>query len=1461
MPNAQRLLLTLCCAVMGSLAARAQIATTTVSAGGFPLAVAVNPVTNKIYVANGDSNTMTVIDGASNSTTTVNAGTRPISVAVNPVTNKIYVANFNSANVTVIDGATNSTTTVNTGATPDSVAVNLVTNKIYVANYSGTVTVIDGATNSTTTVSAGTFPYSVAVNPVTNKIYVANNDSNNVTVIDGATNSTITVTAGNNAYSVAVNPVTNKIYVANHGSDNVTVIDGATNSPTLVNAGTRPSSVAVNPVTNKIYVTNYSSNNVTVIDGGTNSTTTVSVGTNPGSVAVNPVTNKIYVANNGSNNVTVIDGATNPTTTVSAGSSPVSVAANPVTKKIYVANFGSNNVTVIDEATNSTTTVSAGTHPYSVGVNPVTNRIYVANYSSNNVTVIDGATNSTTTLSVGTNPGSVAVNPVTNKIYVANGGSASVTVIDGATNSTTTVSAGSKPVWVAVNPVTNKIYVANYGSNNVTVIDGATNSTTTLSAGTNPNSVAANPVTNKIYVSNNGSSNMTVIDGASNTVTATVGVGAAPQSVAVNPVTNRIYVANAIGNSVTVIDGTTNSATDVSAGATPFSVAVNQVTNKIYVVNQGGTVTVIDGATNTPTTVNAGTSPYSVAVNAATNTIYIANDSSSNVTVIAGQEAQAIPLTTVITALAGNQSSSATPSFTFNAQSNFSPNHPTPANIFFQVDTWQGAWATGTGGANGSPFNGTVAAALQPGFHILYAYAGDGQEADSEQRGSPLIGSIAAYGFLVTPSAALSVTKTHSGNFMQGQVGATYTVTVFNGGNTGTSGTVTMTETAPTGLTVTAMGGTGWTCNTATCTRGDALAGGMGYPAITVTVNVAGNAGSSLLNQVSASGGGSATANTSDSTIITATGTPALSVTKTHSGNFTQGQVGAAYTVTVSNGGNAGTTGTVTVTEAAPSGLTVTSMAGTGWTCNTATCTRSDALAGGSSYSAITVTVNVAGNAGSPLLNQVSASGGGSATANASDSTIITSTIQPTLSVSRKTLNYGISGSLATSPQTILVTINGGVNVAWTVTSDHSNITAAPPSGVGTGTFQISASVGSSGIVTVTAPGAIGSPQTITVNVASVTPAIPIGSFDTPLNNTTGVVGAIPVTGWALDNIEVTHVDILREPVTGEPSGNLIFIGTAVFSADARPDVQAMFPAYPYSYRAGWGYQMLTNFLPNASGSGASGNGAYKLHAIAFNKAGSQLDLGTRTIVVDNAHAAKPFGTLDTPGQGGTISGADSVNFGWALTPTPANIATDGSTITVVIDGVPVGHPVYNNFRSDIANLFPGYANSMGAVGFYHVNTTTLANGVHTISWNVFDNLVRGEGLGSRYFNVVNTGGNVAAPEDVIPDVATAERVTLRHGLDATSQPDPIVQDADDGYSITMEEVGHIELHLGAASGHMLVQGEPHSLPTGSTLKGGVFYWQPGPGFLGEYTMQFERPDGSSIPVRVNIVPKRYSIQ
>jgi uncharacterized protein (TIGR03437 family) len=124
---------------------------------------------------------------------------------------------------------------------------------------------------------------------------------------------------------------------------------------------------------------------------------------------------------------------------------------------------------------------------------------------------------------------------------------------------------------------------------------------------------------------------------------------------------------------------------------------------------------------------------------------------------------------------------------------------------------------------------------------------------------------------------------------------------------------------------------------------------------------------------------------------------PTLGIAKTHNGTFSQGQPGS-YTVVVKNNGGAATSGTVTVTESLPSGLTLTSMAGPGWSCTGSTCTRGDSVPAGSSYPSITVTVSVASNALAQVTNQVSVSGGGSASASAQDVTSITAALTPTIS-------------------------------------------------------------------------------------------------------------------------------------------------------------------------------------------------------------------------------------------------------------------------------------------------------------------------------------------------------------------------------------------------------------------------------------------------------------------------------
>ncbi len=279
----------------------------------------------------------------------------------------------------------------------------------------------------------------------------------------------------------------------------------------------------------------------------------------------------------------------------------------------------------------------------------------------------------------------------------------------------------------------------------------------------------------------------------------------------------------------------------------------------------------------------------------------------------------------------------------------------------------------------------------------------------------------------------LMISSKHTGNFAAGQNGASYTVTVSNASlGSPTSGTLTVAETLPAGLTLVSMSGAGWTCSNATCSRLDPLSNGLSYAPIIVTVNVAANASSQLSNVASVSGGGSVGASAMDATNVT--GSQILTVAKTHAGNFTQGQTGVNYSITVTNSGTDASGGTVAVTDALPAGLSATAIAGTGWTCTlaTLTCTRSDALAPAGSYQPVTLTVNVAGNAPASVTNTAAVWGGGAAAANVNDPTAIVQV--PNLSLSSGSLTYA-NQNVGTTSAAQSVTLNNTGTAALTITS------------------------------------------------------------------------------------------------------------------------------------------------------------------------------------------------------------------------------------------------------------------------------------------------------------------------------------------------------------------------------------------------------------------------------------------
>jgi hypothetical protein len=533
------------------------------------------------------------------------------------------------------------------------------------------------------------------------------------------------------------------------------------------------------------------------------------------------------------------------------------------------------------------------------------------------------------------------------------------------------------------------------------------------------------------------------------------------------------------------------------------------------------------------------------------------------------------------------------------------------------------------------------------------------------------------------------------------------------------------------------------------------------------------------------------------------------------------------------------------------------------------------------------------------------------------------------IGLSKTSFNFAAEqNGTPTRAETVSISNIGTGTLIWTAQSFWDWISVSPGSGTGSGILTISISrtdlpAGSyAGVILITDPNARNSPQTINIGLTILpvgTSSSPFGSFDTPANGST-VMSSIAVTGWALDDIETTGVKIYRDPVGAEPAGSRIYIGDATFVEGARPDVELAYPSYPLNDRAGWGYMLLTNSLPNG------GNGTFTIHAYATDKEGHEVQLGSKTITCDNKNAVLPFGAIDTPAQGGDASGSAYFNFGWALTPLPNSIPTDGSTLGVWVDGALIGHPTYNNYRADIATLFPGYANSNGAVGVFTLDTTAYANGVHTIAWSVRDNAGNEDGIGSRYFSILNTGTPSPQSESPIAGMTGASSprasgakgsfatlgelsgfrdvsmnpIFTRTGYDRSQLPITVISTFEEGTLLNIRELERMEVLLDENAwaqdaerrsaeragqppasplaarisglqgqgegipryeGYLVVGDELRPLPIGSTLDAGrgILSWQPGPGFLGDYRLVFvDRKDRSRSSLTIRIKP-RYS--
>lgn len=558
----------------------------------------------------------------------------------------------------------------------------------------------------------------------------------------------------------------------------------------------------------------------------------------------------------------------------------------------------------------------------------------------------------------------------------------------------------------------------------------------------------------------------------------------------------------------------------------------------------------------------------------------------------------------------------------------------------------------------------------------------------------------------------------------------------------------------------------------------------------------------------------------------------------------------------------------------------------------------------------------------------------------ATAATPFTYALPPPLTATPASLAFGVTrdgaqGDIITLTPAQMIRVSSTLGwLAWTATSNQPWVQITNGSGIGDGQFSVAiinpgnvlaGSTSATATITIVPGNAEYGVTTMTVTLkvdltggAGTLP--PFGQVDTPVQGASGVVGAIGVSGWALDDVGVSAVKIYRNCLAFENQANcqtvgglpVVYIADAVFVPGARPDVEADFPTNPQAYRAGWGLMVLTNMLPSIPDSLMyGGKGQLTLYVFAKDLEGNLTLLGRSwkddhtptTLTLANDTIAKPFGVIDTPEQGQTVGGT-LPNFGWAVTPDDGSgifVPTDGSTMQVYIDGVAIGNVSYNQCRGsvgnpvpdglycndDVANIFGNltpqapfttrtanlteYRNldaGRGAIGAFVLDTTRLSNAVHTIAWSVTDSAGRVDGIGSRFFTVLNGMGDAAAvAADSAPVVLGSEasvaafpvdtrRVWTRDSYDL-AKPWRMVAPASDGVRhVSIRELGRVEVYLGAGveTGFVAANGTLRALPPGSQLRNGDFSWAPGPGYIGEYKLIFIR-NGRQVPVTVRIAP------
>lgn len=122
----------------------------------------------------------------------------------------------------------------------------------------------------------------------------------------------------------------------------------------------------------------------------------------------------------------------------------------------------------------------------------------------------------------------------------------------------------------------------------------------------------------------------------------------------------------------------------------------------------------------------------------------------------------------------------------------------------------------------------------------------------------------------------------------------------------------------------------------------------------------------------------------------------------------------------------------------------------------------------------------------------------------------------------------------------------------------------------------------------------------------------------------------------------------------------------------------------------------------------------------------------TLAILIKPADKLAPFGNLETPDFRATLNNT-ATGSGWALD----NVGV--TTVEVIVDGRKVGEAIYGLNRADIGSIWGSFPNANRAGFSFNFDTTTLANGEHTLSVRLLDAAGNATVVGTRPFITQNS--------------------------------------------------------------------------------------------------------------------------